>query len=81
MILSSAYPVALAANKRIFALWGSEKIQLAISRSLCRILILNNLKSVLQGAQGVSRKPAEFPAEVVMSWNQSALRHSNQSHY
>lgn len=72
MILSSAYLVALAANKRMFTLWGSEKIQLLISWSLCRIFIPNSLKGVLQGAQGESRKHAEFPAEVVMSWNQSA---------
>lgn len=69
MTLSSAYPVVLAANKRIFALWGSEKIQLLMFWSLCRIPIPNSLKGVLQGAQGESGKCAELPAEVVMSWN------------
>lgn len=60
MTLSSAYPVALEANKRIFALWGSEKIQLLISWSLCRIFLPNILKGFLQGAQGESRKHEEF---------------------
>lgn len=73
MTLSSAYPVALATNKRIFALWGSEKIQLLISWSLCRTLIPNSLKGVFQGAEAESRKHSELPAEVVMSWNQSAI--------
>lgn len=73
MTLSSAYPVALAANKRIFALWGSEKIQLLMFWSLCRIPIPNSLKGVLLGAQGESGKCAELPAEVVMSWNQSTI--------
>lgn len=73
MTLSSAYPVALAANERIFALWGSEKIQLLISWRLYRILLPNSLKAVLQGAQGESRKHTELTAEVVMLWNQSVI--------
>lgn len=73
MTLPSAYPVALAANKRRFALWGSEKIQLLVSWSLCRIPLPNSLKGVLQGAQGESGKCAELPAEVVVSWNQRTI--------